>query len=305
MNRPALFLAPLLASTLALRAHAQPAKPEVDVSKPFDHGSHLATDHEKEERKLSCSDCHAMETPKEGAPRTEYPICSDTRMPFPTHDRCTGCHAKAFFTKPLVICTNCHVEVSFEKKAEMKVQTGDHAPLRTNFSHNLHLLADQRVKKRFEGGKDCSFCHAFKDGGKRVEKPGHAQCCDCHTEARVEPNMTDCAGCHNRPLHDRSPRSKVRKFSHADHKTDPESGGALDCMRCHFEVPKAKQVSKLQLPKMDTCIECHQGEIAFDYAECLRCHGEGIEKKPVPADHKKAVEGAKKLKTDVRAPAVQ
>lgn len=296
MNKLALLSLSLLAPATAFWAHAQPAQKEIDLSKPFDHGTHLATLIKGGDRKLSCRDCHAVDTPSEGAAKSDYLVCKDTRAPFPTHEKCTGCHAKAFFTKPLVICTNCHVKASFEEQADMKAQTGDQAPLRTNFSHNLHLAADQRVKKRFEGGKDCSFCHAFTDGGKRVEKPAHAQCCECHTEPRVEPNMTDCAGCHSRPRSDRSPRSKVRKFSHADHKTDPVSGGALDCMRCHFEVPKAKQVSTLQLPKMDTCVECHQGEVAFDYAECLRCHGAGIEKKPVPADHKKAVERAKKPK---------
>lgn len=293
MKKSALLLLLITSSSVAFWAHAQEKK-EIDLSKPFAHDSHLATPHKTEDRKLSCGDCHAFETPKEDATKADYAICKDTRAPFPTHEKCTSCHAKAFFTKPLRICTNCHMSASFEQKSEMKPQTGEDAPLRTNFSHQLHLSADQRVKKRFEGGKDCSFCHAFTDGGARVTKPAHNQCCDCHTEPRVEPNMNDCAGCHNRPSHERSPRSSVRKFSHADHKTDPVSGSSLDCMRCHFEVPKSKKVTTLALPVMATCVECHQGEIAFDYAECLKCHGAGIDKKPVPESHRKATEGLKK-----------
>jgi hypothetical protein len=38
---------------------------------------------------------------------------------------------------------------------------------------------------------------------------------------------------------------------------------------------------------MASCVECHQGEIAFDYAQCLRCHGPEIHKLAVPESHQK------------------
>ena len=130
---------------------------------------------------------------------------------------------------------------------------------------------------------DCTTCHQFVRD--------HSNCCQCHTDENVEPNIQDCAACHKRPKRERNPRSLVRKFSHVDHKLDPVSNETLSCMRCHFEVPTARKVAQLQLPKMATCVECHQGEIAFSYARCLKCHEKGIEARLVPASHKEATKG--------------
>ncbi len=269
--------------TGTLVAQAGLPKETADLTKPFDHDTHLAQMTKKGDRKYTCNDCHALEDKAKGA--DAFPICKDVRMPYPTHDKCITCHPTSFFQKPLVICTNCHTEITITKQSALKEQSGERAPLRTVFDHKLHLSPKMRVKKRFGFDKDCTFCHAFVRGGEKVQLPAHQQCCECHTKKDVEPSINDCAGCHKRPKQEKNPRSLVRKFSHADHKTDPTSGASLPCLRCHFEVPKARKVAKLKLPKMATCVECHQGEIAFSYADCLKCHEKGIELKALPASH--------------------
>jgi c(7)-type cytochrome triheme protein len=228
---------------------------------------------------------------KAGASAADAAICTSPRMPYPEHGACIGCHPTAFFQQPLVICGNCHSETTITRRSPLKPQSGDAAPLRTEFDHYLHLDPGQRVRKQFGFEKDCTFCHAFADGGRRVTLPQHAQCCECHTKADVEPNIVDCAKCHTRPASQANPASKVRKFSHADHKLDPATGATLPCLRCHFEVPAARDIPHLQLPKMATCVECHQGEIAFSYADCLKCHDKGIEAQLVPASHREATRG--------------
>lgn len=275
-------------------ASAQPGgkkKDSADFSKPFSHDTHLKQLTKKGDRAYTCADCHAMATLGKGDTKGDYPICESPRMPFPTHDKCITCHPTAFFVKPLRICTNCHTDIAITQKVDLKEQNTAQAPLRTVFDHQLHLNPKQRVKDRFGFSKDCSFCHEFVKGGEKVLLPQHAQCCECHTKADVEPNINDCAGCHQRPASEKNPQSMVRKFSHADHKLDPVSGKSLPCLRCHFDVPKAKTISQLQLPKMETCVECHEGEIAFSYADCLKCHDKGIETRLIPASHKAATQG--------------
>jgi hypothetical protein len=275
-----------IAVVLALAVEAAPPKDvKADLSKPFSHDSHLALVKtvDGKERKHTCADCHTLSR-VEGS---KNPICESPRMPFPSHDKCIGCHPSSFFKPPIVICTNCHVDTKITEKSPLKEQSGAEAPLKTEFNHRLHLDPKMRVKAKFELEKDCSFCHRFVRGGEKVLLPEHPQCCECHTKQDVKPNIDDCAGCHYRPKSERNPSSMVKKFSHADHKTDPATNASLPCLRCHFEVPKSEKIAKLILPKMATCVECHQGELAFSYAECLKCHEKGIESRLLPADHPK------------------
>jgi len=278
-------------------AVAQPALPKdpADLSKPFSHDTHLDQLLKDKSRLYTCADCHTLKEIKgDKGKKSSYPICETPRMPYPGHDDCISCHPTAFFVRPLQICTNCHADVAITRKVDLKEQTGTHAPLRTVFDHRLHLSPKMRVKKQFGFNKDCSFCHPFLKGGEKVDLPGHAQCCECHTKKEVEPNINDCAGCHKRPKNQKNPRSMVRKFSHVDHKTDPLDGASLPCARCHYEVEKAKTVAKLKLPKMATCVECHQGEVAFSYADCLKCHDKGIETRLLPKSHPKPPAADKK-----------
>jgi c(7)-type cytochrome triheme protein len=258
----------------------------VDLAKPFQHGNHLKILRKDGDRLMKCGDCHEHKVSEQNK---GFPICKKTRMPFPSHDKCTGCHPKAFWTRPLQICTNCHIQNTFTKQPPLKSQSSIDAPLRTRFDHRLHISPKGRVRKRFKYDKDCSSCHPFVAGGKRVVLPGHAQCCECHTKTNVEPIINDCGGCHSRPKWQKPPKSKIKQFSHVDHTLDPATGASLDCERCHSTVTQAKKVRDIKMPMMEACVECHQGEVAFDYTNCLKCHGKGIKEKVIPDSHKAAV----------------
>ncbi len=282
----------VLLAGVATESVAQPTglpKDPADFSKAFSHDTHLAL--KVGDKAVECANCHTIDKKKVGADAKDSAICKEPRMPFPGHDACISCHPSSFFVQPLQICSNCHADISITKQSKMKDQGGAQAPLRTAFDHRLHLSNKKRVRDKFKFRADCTTCHSFIRGGEKVKLPEHAQCCECHTKKDVSPNIQDCAGCHKRPKSERNPRSKVRKFTHVDHKIDPVSSETLPCLRCHFEVPKAKKIAKLKLPKMATCVECHQGEIAFSYASCLKCHEKGIEAKLVPASHKAATKG--------------
>ncbi len=280
-------------------ANAQPVLPKdpADLSKPFAHDTHLELLLKDKSRLYTCADCHTVKAVEgDKAKKSSYPICKTARMPFPNHDACIKCHPTAFFVRPLLICTNCHTDIAITRQVDLKEQSGKEAPLRTVFDHRMHLSPKLRVKKQFGFNKDCTFCHPFLKGGKKVGLPAHPQCCECHTKKDVEPNMNDCAGCHKRPSTDRRPRSLVKKFTHVEHKLDPMTGASLPCVRCHYDVKRAKKVAKLKLPKMATCVECHEGEVAFSYSDCLKCHDKGIELKLLPRTHPKAKKGKKKSK---------
>lgn len=270
-------------SSKAMKAkEASGGKKKVDLSQPFSHENHLALLRVAGDRPLGCNDCHALDG---AVADTKNPICETTRMPFPTHGKCNGCHEAAFRTLPLQICTNCHTQNTISEKPPMRPQ-GDKVVLHVEYSHKLHLDPNQRVAKRFKIAADCQTCHAFEDGGEKVNTPNHANCCECHTAEHVEPNINDCDGCHksNKP---QERTSSLKFFSHADHTTDPLTGQTLDCMRCHSAVAEATNLTEVTTPVMSTCTTCHKGEVAFDYVKCLKCHEAGIEKRPLPEDHPK------------------
>jgi len=255
---------------------------QIDLSKPFSHESHGKELRREGDRLLGCPDCHALSSTVANA---AYPVCTTNRMPFPSHDKCNKCHSTAFFVQPLVICANCHIDNKFSEQPPMREQTTRAAPLQPDFSHKLHMDPTQRVKKRFDFGTDCTFCHTFSNAGAKVDFPAHPQCCECHTQKDVQPNINDCAGCHKRPETEKRPKSLIEKFSHADHQLDPRNGLSLECSRCHFAVAQAEKVGTITMPIMATCVECHSGEVAFDYAQCLKCHEKSIAEKPVPPSH--------------------
>jgi hypothetical protein len=157
-----------------------------------------------------------------------------------------------------------------------------HIPL--NFSHQQHI----------EEGADCVACHdparksvkaadvltprAVLEDGKWT----HPECDSCHDiEAasqgkKVDPPAT-CDVCHIG--WDKAQPNAVAKTSFPtpnlvfNHKVHIDR--KIECSTCHFSsatgsMEDVKLGTRFQLPKMDTCLSCHNGSTAP--AECRTCH---------------------------------
>lgn len=146
------------------------------------------------------------------------------------------------------------------------------------FDHALHL----------EAGAECETCH---DSARKSEKgkdnnlPGHAgdpheQCTDCHDIEAAEQGKklkkddppASCETCHV-------------GFDHTAQKTPPKVDfpapnlifnhkvhidRKIECKSCHGTMTDLALATRQQLPKMETCLTCHDGHYASE--DCTTCH---------------------------------
>jgi hypothetical protein len=140
------------------------------------------------------------------------------------------------------------------------------------FSHATHLG---------RGGVTCVDCHARAATSRSALDrltPDEDACRRCHPIDRAQPARDDrpttaCASCHPgwRPGDGTGAGSVERvdipppaiKFSHAAH------AGAR-CEHCHAGVADVDLATRAQLPRMETCLECHDDVRAR--ASCTTCH---------------------------------
>jgi hypothetical protein len=138
------------------------------------------------------------------------------------------------------------------------------------FSHALHL----------EAGADCASCH---DPARKSAKssdlnlPKHPECETCHDiEAAAKGKKVDppsaCNTCHLGFDHtaQKEPARVVipppnLAFNHKVH-VDKK----VDCAVCHGKMNEVTLATRNQLPKMETCLQCHDGRTAD--AQCRTCH---------------------------------
>jgi hypothetical protein len=237
----------------------------IDTSAPFSHDHHL--DENVVGKAMTCNSCHEMANADGTCPKQE--------VRFPKHEACAGCHTANFYTPPLTICTNCHVNASFSANNALKELTRQVTPRKAEFSHNSH------------SSSSCTECHRFIKGGLKVSNPSHPNCCQCHTDAAVQPTMNNCQGCHSASKNAGRPPSKIHSFTHKVHNTDPRNGKSTECTQCHVNVTASKTLRTIPAPPMATCVGCHDGSDpgqahpsianatgsgAFHFSSCLKCH---------------------------------
>ncbi len=144
------------------------------------------------------------------------------------------------------------------------------------FSHELHFKNDV---------DECTACH--ENGTKSLRAadrllPAHPECESCHDiEAaaagkKVDPKAA-CEDCHK--AFDKTVQKDPPKaiFPTANlvmnHKVHKEKG--IECVTCHFSsitnsMREVDLATRAHLPKMDTCLTCHDGKTAS--AACSTCH---------------------------------
>jgi hypothetical protein len=251
----------------------------IDTSSPFSHDDHMNP--EKIGKAMTCSSCHEMVANDGTCPKGE--------VRFPKHEACAGCHTANFYTPPLTICTNCHKTAQFSANNALKPLDRIVTPRKAEFSHKSHASSA------------CTECHAFQKGGETVAHPSHPNCCQCHTQAEMVPQMNNCEACHSATQNAGRPPSKVHDFSHKVHNTDPRNGKSMDCGQCHVNTTAATTLRAISAPPMSSCVQCHDGSDpskphptipgatgsgAFHFSECLRCHKAGsIQGVPLPPGH--------------------
>jgi hypothetical protein len=142
-------------------------------------------------------------------------------------------------------------------------------PLR--FSHHEHL----------EAGADCTACHfaATRSASSQDRLlPGHPECEDCHDikgaqkGKKVDPPSA-CETCH--PGFDstvqKTPAAVVFPQANLifDHTLHVKTW-KIDCQACHGSFEGVHLATRQQLPKMVTCLACHDGKYATE--SCAACH---------------------------------
>src|SRR5689334_21211988 len=121
--------------------------------------------------------------------------------------------------------------------------------LPVRFDHALHLKA----------GADCVTCHDPARKSVRASDlnlPKHAACEDCHPgfdhTVQKEPARIELP----------APNLLFNHKVHVDRK--------VDCQVCHGQMANVQLATRMQLPKMATCLTCHDGRQAS--GECKTCH---------------------------------
>jgi len=139
-----------------------------------------------------------------------------------------------------------------------------------HFDHAQHLA----------GGATCGACHSAARKSAQVgdrNLPQHPECEDCHDiQAAAKGEATDppaaCQVCH--PGYDgrlpQNPPQLVLPTAHLkfDHQRHLALGAK--CEVCHQGLPQASLGTRQHLPKMATCLECHDGRQAS--GDCSTCH---------------------------------
>lgn len=132
------------------------------------------------------------------------------------------------------------------------------------FSHKTHA-----------NEASCTDCHA--DGARAR----HQACQGCHEIDEAKPSDA-CRTCHpggQYRVGAPKPASYADVvFDHAPHADQP-------CERCHAGAARSSKAGDSNLPKMDTCTACHDGDTAP--SACSTCH-EKIRKEVRPESHSAA-----------------
>ncbi|MFQ6604967.1 MAG: hypothetical protein ACE5D8_05360 [Fidelibacterota bacterium] len=210
-------------------------------------------DHEKAKYKLTgkhlttdCVKCHTKHEDRDPA------VMQLTGLQF---ENCIPCHADTHKEEVSDNCTACHT-------------TEEWKDARKSFDH-------QKAKFNLIGAHltvSCEKCHKpHTDWPKPVIQLAplkYDQCTACHEDIHKGTFGNSCESCHEIQKW----KENLKPFDHAKTKY-PLLGKhtSVTCKQCH-------DVKLGQLPKYDTCIQCHKDEHdgqftqRSDKGDCARCH---------------------------------
>jgi len=138
------------------------------------------------------------------------------------------------------------------------------------FEHRAHTLA----------GVTCTDCHAgivtAGDEGP-LHRPTDDSCVTCHEEPHDKRACSTCHGLDIARTRAQDARDYLR-FSHEEHL--PKTEG--NCARCHVGVARDEEYL---LPKMATCVSCHEHRDPLAGEQCSKCHSDLLSHRMKPASH--------------------
>jgi hypothetical protein len=157
------------------------------------------------------------------------------------------------------------------------------------------VIPEQRIELAFTHrrhvelvGLQCTDCHGKVTESTKAEDynvPSRDSCLTCHDEAEVPRTWgPKVKGPGNAVA---IPPARLR-FPHARHVTLE----GVTCLTCHAGVPEVDVATRANLPRMETCLSCHDGAKAP--GDCRTCHPTGrggrlqtafAEGQLVPDDH--------------------
>jgi hypothetical protein len=113
------------------------------------------------------------------------------------------------------------------------------APSRTDWEWAARQLAEAE-RLLFDGAQGCRLCHAEK-----ARAPGQPP-------DYGSPHVPDVW----------LPRSSFRHLAHRD----------LDCLYCHAGAANSSTAADVLMPRIDTCMSCHNERRDGARADCVECH---------------------------------
>ena len=130
------------------------------------------------------------------------------------------------------------------------------------FSHKLHVQ---------ENSVECATCHSLVDSSQLASDknlPPMDVCGQCHPQISED---TSCGMCHYNNVEPSALDNPARPilFSHASH-----IGRKTPCETCHAGVVSSKEPVEADYPKMEICMDCHNGSTAP--SRCELCHEKKI-----------------------------
>jgi hypothetical protein len=156
-----------------------------------------------------------------------------------------------------------------ESRSERSFAVFPRQELTVRFDHKKHLAQEM----------DCETCHAVAASAKAsdLNLPKESDCTVCHdVEAAKNGKPADppsgCSVCH--PGFDHTAKVTPPRWSfptpnlHFPHKVHHEKKVA--CQTCHGDMREVALGTRQNLPKMETCLKCHDGRTAP--SRCATCH---------------------------------
>lgn len=199
----------------------------------------------------------------------------------------------------LIMFVSCALGLAYAQNRPPTPGTDERAPSRViypqqsiplRFSHERHLSLP---------GVSCLRCHAAALSSDRVEDrllPSESTCAPCHAIERSLASQGGaldaglratgrCDSCHAdwrasdppRAARTDLPPARIR-FSHARHL-----GRDGRCSTCHAGVERIGLATRLELPRMEQCLQCHRPGGASD--ACATCHlveADGVMRRSFP-----------------------